>query len=438
MGGLRRAATQPGEELDRWQHAARYAYDLGRYGARQLEEDRAPQMAAALAFHSLFGLAPVLIVATILVKAFVGGGAIVEPLHKLLVAAGLDRVQIIRPGEAAGAPEPGTTTLAQWLEELTSQLTSVNLSAIGWLGVAVIIYAAIGLMVTIENSFNVIYRAGAGRPWTRRVPLYWFLLTVSPLMVVTAAYVNTQFSNWIASLDAWQSVLNLVRIAWSVGVAWVFMFAVYSLVPNTSVELRPALVGAFVAAVLLEVGENTLLASLGGAFSINQLYGSLGLIPLFMFWIYLMWLAVLFGLQVSAALQLLKGRKFDEMRAQHARVGMNDPASVIALMEAIAVNFAAGQPTSLRQIAEQTGMVEPLASRIVERLVAEKYLHRVEAADQQYALARPPADVAADELLAIGFAMVDQTAGCRSATCRRLRDAQLQLAAGMRLAETPG
>lgn len=39
---LRRAITQPFEELNRWQRAARFAYDLGRYGAHQLREERAP------------------------------------------------------------------------------------------------------------------------------------------------------------------------------------------------------------------------------------------------------------------------------------------------------------------------------------------------------------------------------------------------------------
>ena len=56
IGSLRRAINEPFRELNRWQRAARFTYDLGRYGARQLKEDRAPQMASALAFRTLFGL----------------------------------------------------------------------------------------------------------------------------------------------------------------------------------------------------------------------------------------------------------------------------------------------------------------------------------------------------------------------------------------------
>ena len=37
---LRRVLTRPRDELDRWQKAVRFAYDLGRYGAQQLRQDR--------------------------------------------------------------------------------------------------------------------------------------------------------------------------------------------------------------------------------------------------------------------------------------------------------------------------------------------------------------------------------------------------------------
>ena len=54
-------------------------------------------------------------------------------------------------------------------------------------------------MVTIEDCFNVIYQAPRGRPWARRVPLYWFVLTISPVVVVVGTYVNGWFNgSWRA------------------------------------------------------------------------------------------------------------------------------------------------------------------------------------------------------------------------------------------------
>lgn len=428
---LRRAVTQPQEELNRWQRAARFAYDLGRYGARQLREDRAPQMAAALAFHTLFGLAPVLIVATIVVKAMRGSDALLSSLRDLLVAGGLDKIQVVSPSESGRT----TVTLAGWLEDLVSQLAHTNLAAVGWVGFAVIIYAAISLMVTIEKSFNVIYRAPEGRPWTRRVPLYWFLLTLSPVAIGLVSYCNNQFDTWIASVAAWQWLLLTARTVWNLGFAWLFMFAVYTLVPNSTVALRPAITGALVAAAFLEIGKQTLGAYLQGAFSINQLYGSLGLVPLFMFWVYLMWLAVLFGLQVSATLQMLQGRTLDEIDRQRAPTGIVDPASVLNVMEFIAEQFMVGRAVTSRQVADVTGIPENVIARIVERLTHEGWLHRVQRPEVALSLAKPPDQMDANEFVELGYRMVDEgTRGRRSALSKRLRDAQKSLVEGMTLA----
>ncbi|MBC8353809.1 MAG: YihY family inner membrane protein [Planctomycetes bacterium] len=432
---LRRAVTQPFEELNRWQRAARFGYDLGRYGAHQLQEDRAPQMAAALAFRTLFGLAPVLVVGMILVKSIKGSDAILRSLNELFVAAGLDKIHVVAASQVAAESDGSAITLAQWLENLAGQLANMNLSAIGWVGLAVIVYAAIGLMVTIENSFNIICRASSGRPWIRRVPLYWFLLTVSPALLGLASYVNNQFTDWIASVDTWHWLLFTARALWSFGLMWLFMFAVYTLVPNSTVSLRPAMVGALVAAVLLTVGKHTLGAYLGSAFAINQLYGSLGLVPLFMFWVYLMWVGVLFGLQVSATLQLLRGRSLDEVDHRHARTGMIDPASILAVTEVIAEHFVAGQPVTSGQVADVTSIPEPTIARIIERLVHGGWLHRVRDRETAVSLAKPPEQIMANELIAIGFRMVDEGGqeSC-SAFVQQLRDAQQTVADGISLA----
>lgn len=431
---LRRAINQPFEELNRWQRAARFAYDLGQYGARQLREDRAPQMASALAFRTLFGLAPVLVVAMIFVRAIKGTDAILQSLHVVLVGAGLDKIRVVQGSDGTDAVAPDLS-LAVWIENLTAQLASVNLSAIGWVGLVLILYAAIGLMVTIENSFNIVYRAPDGRPWTRRVPLYWFILTISPLLVGLASYVNDLFAVWVLSVDTWQWLLFTAKMLWSFGLVWLFVFTVYNLIPCSVVNVRPSLVGSFVAAVLLTVGKNTLGAYLGSAFVINQLYGTLGLVPLFMLWVYLMWLAVLFGLQVSATLQILHGRSLKELDPPQARSGIIDPTCVLTIMEVVAEHFTNGDvPITIHHLAETTSLPEATVVRIVDRLVNGNWLHRVEHAETAISLARPPEKMHADALIALGYQMVDEGAAGRCTVLfDELREAQKSVAQGVTL-----
>ena len=151
---------QPRDELSRWQRAARYSYDLARYGLRQLREDRAPQMAAALAYETLFALVPVLVMAMILVRGIIGVPQFLRLAEDTLESAGLQHVTMSRAAE--GKTE--SVSLQHWLEALIGQAGQIDMSAVGWVGFAIIVYAAISILVTIEKSFNTIYRAPEGRP----------------------------------------------------------------------------------------------------------------------------------------------------------------------------------------------------------------------------------------------------------------------------------
>ena len=424
---LKRVVTQPRAELNRWQTAVRFADDLVRFGARQLRHDRAQQMAAALAFRTLFGLLPVLVVATVLVKALGMEKHYLEPLERLFQFWGLDTIRIILPG---GSAEEATTTLGVWLSERVREAERVNVAAIGWLGVAITIYAAISLMVTIENSFNIIYRASEGRAWSSRIPVYWFVLTISPILIVLSMYFDGRFQQVMADLHLRGWLSAAVGAAWSVSAIWLLMVAVYVLFPNTRVELRPAVAGALVAAVLLEIGKRTLGIYLQNALSVSQLYGSLGLIPLFMFWVYLMWLAVLFGLEVSAILQHLRGRQLAELEERQRESTLVDPGLIALVMVRVAESFARGQAASVDQLAAGTETPPAVMERIVQRLVGEGLLHRLADPEPGVTLSRPPQAISLRQLLRIGFAMLDRDAGGAAAAAflARLREAQEQAA----------
>jgi membrane protein len=193
--------------------------------------------------------------------------------------------------------------------------------------------------------------------------------------------------------------------------------------------------GSLVAVILLQFGLRTLGAYLQNAFAISQLYGSLGLIPLFMFWVYLMWLAVLFGLEVSATLQMLHGRRLEEMERKRELTGLVDPTSIVWVMEIIAARFHQGRSTTGQLVSDETQIPRPTVARMLERLVDAQLLNRVEHSDDAVCLARPPEQIAAQQLVEIGYSLVDvgETRG-KSHLFERLRQAQQALAHEMTLA----
>ncbi len=431
LAWLRRVVTQPFSELNRWQRAVRFGYDLGRYGARQLKHDRAQHMAAALSFRTLFSLLPVLVVATLVVKGLIGLEPFLAMAEELLASVGLDTIRVI-PSD--GVSEK-SQTISVWLKEMFGQAAKVNLAAVHWIGVALMLYAALSLMVTIENCLNVIVRAPVGRRWSRRVPLYWFVLTVSPLLVVLWYFLNHHFDMWITSVETWQWLAYTAWLCWNLLFAWLLMLSVYMLVPSSQPNFRPAAAGAAVAAVLLVLGLRGLGAYLNYGFMVGQLYGSLGLVPLFMIWVYLMWLAVLFGLEVCAILQALPGRRLEELERDRKFESLVDPAAVVAVMEVIGARFSDGQPTTLVQVCDATGLPEQAVSKMFSGLLMENLLHRLDGPADTVALSKPPEQVTGVELLEVAFRLVDSgqpVAG--SHLLDRLRQVQTDLVATTTLA----
>ena len=426
----KRVVTQPREELDRWQKAVRFAYDLCRYGGQQLRRDRAPQMAAALAFRTLFALLPVLIVAMIVVKSTQGMSGFLALTNELFLAVDLDDIRIVLPlVNPNGDTVQQSMSLANWLQGLVRQAGEINLAAVGWVGVALISYAALSLMMTIENGFNVIYSAPQGRRWTHRVPLYWFVLTMSPVVVGLMLYVNTFVAESLDSAQVGHILLTLLSTTWNLSIGWLILFTIYTLMPNATVDLRPAAVGALVSSLLIEIGKGSLGAYLDNAFAISQLYGSLGLIPLFMFWVYLMWLTVLFGLEVSATLQALHGRELESISAKLPTTSLFDSASVISVMETVAKRFTSGQSTTARFAGEECSVPESVVRTMFARLIDRQILHSIDGETTLVSLAMPPKKIRVEQLLEIGFDLVYEPLGNhRSEFVWRLREAQRQLA----------
>lgn len=428
-----RVVHHPREELTHWQATARFWYDLARVGGRRLQEDRALQMAAALAFHTLFALMPLAIVSTALFKGVQGIDKLQSLVHRLVQTAGLDAVRIM---PADGSAQADTVSLGTWLEDMIRKFGTIDLETLGLLGLAAMIYAAVAMMVTIEDCFNTIYRAPHGRSWLRRMPVYWTVLTVGPLGIALLFLVDSHVGRWIASVEARAGLIHVLGVVWSVGIITLMLLGTFVLLPNTHVSWRSAVGGAFVSAVLLHIGKVGLAAYINNAFSFSHLYGPLGFVPVLMLWTYAMWICILFGVEVAAIVQRLGGRhEVEEMERLRSRSALLDASSVLLLMEAVAEGFHAGRAVPLAELVEDTGLPEAVATEILEKLAAEGFVHRVATNVAAYTLARPPHDISAESLVEVGHGMLhDRNGRRRSPLVESLRRSQRELAANTSLA----
>jgi membrane protein len=249
-------------------------------------------MAASLTYRTLFGLLPVTVVGAGVARAIMGVERFERLLQDAIAAAGLDQV-------AFDGSDGSAITLGQWLSDIVSSGMNINIAALTWVGLLVLIYSAITLLVNIETCFNVISRANKGRPWLRRVPFYLFILIFGPIIFAIAMWTDSLAGSLIDLVFSWAWLNMLISIVWNLLLAWAVLLLLYRIIPTMTLQWHAAMIGAFVAAFLLLIGKESLGLYFSHAVSLHQLYGSIGLVPIFMFWMYLMWLIILLGLQVA-------------------------------------------------------------------------------------------------------------------------------------------
>jgi len=88
---------------------------------------------------------------------------------------------------------------------------------------------------------------------------------------------------------------------------WMAFTAIFVLVPNRKVQFRDAVAGAFLTAVLFEIAKTAFVAYVTNA-NYTVIYGALATVPIFLFWLYLVWSVVLFGASLAASLTTFKDR----------------------------------------------------------------------------------------------------------------------------------
>jgi membrane protein len=175
-------------------------------------------------------------------------------------------------------------------------------------GTLFLIITALLLIVRVERAFNLIWRVPTARSIANRVVMYWAVLTLGPLALGAALALSAQpvfetVAVGAASHSNWRA-LGIFSLSW---LGFTLMFL---LVPNRRVRLSHAVVGALLSAALFGLAKKAFVAFVANA-SFNVIYGALATVPIFLFWLYLVWIVILLGASLAASLTTFNDRKVD-------------------------------------------------------------------------------------------------------------------------------
>lgn len=180
-----------------------------------------------------------------------------------------------------------------------------GLSTVGSVGLFV---TAILLLNTIDVSFNRIWRVRRTPRTLIRLLLLLFFLLIGPL-ILAASLAATTFVMALPYVSATvdSSGLHTMILAILPMAATCLLLAVmYHWIPNIPVRWRHAFSGAAVAAILFEIAKYLFALYIAWFPTYELLYGALAAIPLLLIWIYLSWLIVLLGAEITYNLEIFQ------------------------------------------------------------------------------------------------------------------------------------
>lgn len=396
------------------------------------------RMAAALAYRTVFGLIPVLAIGVAVLGNFASQEQVSAVITRVLELTGISEI-VVRPQGVEN--EEGAAALDEWIQALVTKVRGISFVAIGLTGLFMLGYAAISFMVEIERSANHIYRAPTGRSWVRRVTQYWTTLTLGSIFLVGTFSVGDRFTEWIAGLGNGEGSTGASLAAQAAGagantvINFVLLLFIYVTVPNARVSVRCAAAGAMLAAVGWELGKWAFRFVVVNSMA-QTLYGAIALVPLFLLWVYITWVIVLSGLQVSYMLQHF--RAFVGTDPEREGPVLIDPLALVRVATEVGRSFARGEKCSADRVANALELDDRATQTLLDRLVAAGVVHEVPEGreDHAYVLARPASEVSCRELLEMASELSTGGGGAEpdsplEGVCR----AQLEAASHLTLAD---
>src|SRR6266567_8198523 len=276
------------------------------------------------------------------------------------------------------------------VETIQAFIQNVHSGALGRTGSVGLVFVAIGLLSTIEATFNDIWGVQRGRNWFVRVIHYWAAITLGPLVVILAMglAVGPQFGVVQDFIEETPVLGGLIfKLIPFFVLSGSFMF-LYQLVPNTRVRWKAALVGGLVAGALWIVNGNFNALFASRVVSASKIYGSLSAIPIFLFGVYLSWTILLFGAQVAYAYQNRRAYIQEKQAENVNQCGREFLA--LRVMTLIGQKVHRGEkPPTTGEIGEALSVSSRLIGQVIQPLVQAKLAVEVATPEAAYCPARP-------------------------------------------------
>lgn len=269
---------------------AKDIFGLLKEAFQEWQDDKASRLAAALAYYTVFSLAPLVIIAIAIAGAVFGEeaarGEIERQIQGLVGSAGAEVIETAI--QNANRPD-------------------ANGGIASFISVIVLLFGASGVFGELQDSLNTIWEVqpkpgrGVKGFLSKRILSFsmvlgiGFLLMVSLIVSAILSGLSAYMSHLIPGIDWFWGIVNFVI---SFGVITLLFGLMYKFLPDVKITWNDVLIGASITALLFTIGKTVLGQYLGQA-SFGSTYGAAGSLVILLAWVYYSAQILFFGAEFT-------------------------------------------------------------------------------------------------------------------------------------------
>jgi len=253
----------------------RATWSLGYATVMEWINDRASRKGAALAFYTVFSLAPILILSIAIAGMFFGKEAASGEIYgQVSGMLGTDAAKAIQ-AMIQNASQPGAGIIATIV------------------GMVTLFLGATTALAELKDGLDQIWGAPAEKTsgfWyflRKRLLSVGLILSLGFLLLVSlvlSAVVSALARRW-SPVDATAAVLQCLNFLISFALVTVLFAMIYKILPAVRIAWRDVIVGSVITALLFTIGKMAIGLYLGNS-AVASTYGAAGSVILVLIWVY--------------------------------------------------------------------------------------------------------------------------------------------------------
>ena len=343
------------------------------------------ERAASLTFYSIISLIPMTVLFFSFATKFMGERERIKEWFILKIP------KLLAPGQE----EKVSTWLKEDIGSDAFQLPEDSSWLMDFTAVCGLVIISLGIFIAAERVFNHIWQVDKRRNYLQRVLVFWVILTTSPLLFGA--------SLWAEDMLPTGGLKSFLQDSpyFAAFLAFLAFTLMYIFMPATKVRFRSAVIGGIVAAILWQLAKYGFLYYLDRINNVTRFYNKIAALPLFLIWLYVTWMVVLCGAQLSfvhqnlAALSRVRRARSARGKRSFAQLGLH-------LLYRVGAAFnSGGKAPSLEAVANDLGLEDSEGlAETASVLLQQNVLLGDGSGDGRYALARNPAHIRLKEVMA--------------------------------------